>query len=81
MIDEETRTKVEDRLSTVDLEGNPRPGMVVERHLIDGDVMSNRQPSLHRMSTMVHVFAMQGKTFRFNWLSVRLTTQISMVTK
>ena len=68
MIDEETRTKVEDRLSTVDLEGNPRPGMIVERHLIDGDVaIFNRQPSLHRMSMMVHeVRVMQGKTFRFN---------------
>ena len=68
MIDEETRTRVEDRLSTVDLEGNPRPGMIVERHLIDGDVaIFNRQPSLHRMSMMVHeVRVMQGKTFRFN---------------
>ena len=67
-IDEDTRTKVEDRLSTVDLDGNPRPGMVVERHLIDGDVaIFNRQPSLHRMSMMVHeVRVMQGKTFRFN---------------
>lgn len=59
---------VEDRLATVDLDGNPRPGMVVERHLIDGDVVIfNRQPSLHRMSMMVHeVRVMPGKTFRFN---------------
>ena len=59
---------MEDRLSTIDLDGNPKPGMVVERHLIDGDVsIFNRQPSLHRMSMMVHeVRVMDGKTFRFN---------------
>ena len=64
----EERTQVEDRLSTIDLDGNPKPGMVVERHLIDGDVaIFNRQPSLHRMSMMVHeVRVMDGKTFRFN---------------
>ncbi len=62
------RTRVEDRLSTVDIHGNPRPGMLVERHLIDGDVaIFNRQPSLHRMSMMVHeVRVMEGHTFRFN---------------
>ena len=62
------RTRVEDRLSTVDMHGNPRPGMLVERHLIDGDVVIfNRQPSLHRMSMMVHeVRVMEGHTFRFN---------------
>ncbi|MBN17784.1 MAG: DNA-directed RNA polymerase subunit A' [Euryarchaeota archaeon] len=67
-ISEDQRSKVEDRLATVDLDGNPKPGMVVERHLIDGDVaIFNRQPSLHRMSMMVHeVRVMQGKTFRFN---------------
>ena len=61
-------TPVEDRLSTVDVRGNPKPGMQVERHLIDGDVaIFNRQPSLHRMSMMVHeVRVMEGKTFRFN---------------
>ena len=59
---------VEDRLATVDQDGHPRPGMIVERHLIDGDVVIfNRQPSLHRMSMMVHeVRVMPGKTFRFN---------------
>ena len=65
----EERTPVEDRLSTVDWEERkPKPGMVVERHLIDGDVtIFNRQPSLHRMSMMVHeVRVMKGKTFRFN---------------
>jgi DNA-directed RNA polymerase subunit A' len=62
------RTGIEDRLSTFDRDGNPKPGMLVERHLIDGDVaIFNRQPSLHRMSMMVHeVRVMQGHTFRFN---------------
>tara|TARA_B110000444_G_scaffold252438_1_gene281769 strand:- start:1436 stop:4633 length:3198 start_codon:yes stop_codon:yes gene_type:complete len=62
------RTNTEDRLSTKDRDGNPKPGMLVERHLIDGDVaIFNRQPSLHRMSMMVHeVRVMEGKTFRFN---------------
>ena len=61
-------TETEDRLSTYDREGNPRPGVVVERHLIDGDVtIFNRQPSLHRMSMLVHeIRVMEGKTFRFN---------------
>jgi DNA-directed RNA polymerase beta' subunit len=62
------RTQTEDRLSTYDIYGNPRPGMTVERHLIDGDIaIFNRQPSLHRMSMMAHeVRVMDGKTFRFN---------------
>ncbi len=44
------------------------PGYVVERHLMDGDiVLFNRQPSLHRMSIMAHeVRVMPYKTFRFN---------------
>ena len=44
------------------------PGYVVERHLMDGDiVLFNRQPSLHRMSMMAHeVRIMKGKTFRIN---------------
>jgi DNA-directed RNA polymerase subunit A' len=30
-------------------------GMVVERHVVDGDVvLFNRQPSLHRLSIMAH---------------------------
>ena len=62
------RTRVEDRLSTIDRNGNPKPGLLVERHLIDGDVaIFNRQPSLHRMSMMLHeVRVMEGHTFRFN---------------
>jgi DNA-directed RNA polymerase subunit A' len=62
------RTEVEDRLATYDRDGNPKGGVIVERHLIDGDVaIFNRQPSLHRMSMLVHeVRVMSGKTFRFN---------------
>jgi DNA-directed RNA polymerase beta' subunit len=61
-------TRVDDRLSTVDWSGNPKPGITVERHLIDGDVaIFNRQPSLHRMSMMVHeVRVLEGKTLRLN---------------
>ncbi len=64
----EMPTPVEDRLSTVDIRGKTKPGVQVERHLIDGDVaIFNRQPSLHRMSMMVHeVRVMEGNTFRFN---------------
>lgn len=45
-----------------------RPGDVVERHLIDGDiVLFNRQPSLHKMSIMAHkAKVMPGRTLRFN---------------
>ena len=44
------------------------PGGIVERQLIDGDiVLFNRQPSLHRMSMMAHfVRILPNKTFRFN---------------
>ena len=44
------------------------PGFVVERHLINGDVvLFNRQPSLHRMSMMAHeVKVLPYKTFRLN---------------
>ena len=49
------RTEIEDRLSTIDRDGNPKPGVIVERHLIDGDVaIFNRQPSLHRLS-LIHI--------------------------
>ena len=45
-----------------------KPGDVVERHLVDGDiVLFNRQPSLHKMSIMAHrVKVMAGRTLRFN---------------
>ena len=43
-------------------------GDIVERHLLDGDVvLFNRQPSLHRMSILAHkVRVMPYKTFRLN---------------
>jgi len=45
-----------------------RPGDLVERHMIDGDiVLFNRQPSLHRISIMAHrAKVLEGRTFRFN---------------
>ncbi len=47
---------------------NLQVGDVVERHLMDGDVvLFNRQPSLHRMSVMAHkVRVLPAKTFRLN---------------
>ena len=43
-------------------------GDVVERHLMDGDVvLFNRQPSLHKMSIMCHrARVLPSRTFRFN---------------
>eukprot|EP01080_Neovahlkampfia_damariscottae_P011035 gene11035-3741_t len=43
-------------------------GDIVERHIIDGDiVLFNRQPSLHRLSIMCHrAKILPYKTFRFN---------------
>lgn len=43
-------------------------GDIVERHLIDGDVvLFNRQPSLHKVSIMCHrARIMPWRTFRFN---------------
>jgi DNA-directed RNA polymerase beta' subunit len=45
-----------------------KEGDVVNRHLLDGDlVLFNRQPTLHRMSMMGHrVKVLKGKTFRLN---------------
>ncbi|XP_074475095.1 DNA-directed RNA polymerase III subunit RPC1 [Sebastes fasciatus] len=45
-----------------------RFGDVVERHLIDGDiVLFNRQPSLHKLSIMAHIAKVKPhRTFRFN---------------
>ena len=50
------------------LQAKIEPGFIIERHLIDGDiVLFNRQPSLHRMSMMAHeVRIMPFKTFRLN---------------
>lgn len=43
-------------------------GDIVERHLKDDDlVLFNRQPSLHKLSLMVHkAKILQHRTFRFN---------------
>jgi DNA-directed RNA polymerase beta' subunit/intein/homing endonuclease len=48
-------------------------GDVVNRHLLDGDiVLFNRQPTLHKMSMMAHrVKVLPGKTFRLNVLVTR----------
>ena len=48
-------------------------GDVVNRHLIDGDiVLFNRQPTLHKMSMMAHrVKVLPYKTFRLNVLVTR----------
>ena len=45
-----------------------QPGDIVERHLVDNDmVLFNRQPSLHRMSIMCHrAKVMENRTLRFN---------------
>ena len=45
-----------------------RDGDLVERHMMDGDVvLFNRQPSLHRISIMSHkAKIMENRTFRFN---------------
>ncbi|WP_019178285.1 DNA-directed RNA polymerase subunit A' [Methanomassiliicoccus luminyensis] len=61
------RMKVTDRNAESIAEGL-EIGYVVERHLMDKDVvLFNRQPSLHRMSMMAHtVRVMPWKTFRFN---------------
>ncbi|MDO8555886.1 MAG: DNA-directed RNA polymerase subunit A' [Nanoarchaeota archaeon] len=58
-ITEETKEKIIEELV---------PGLIVERHLIDGDVaLFNRQPSLHRMSIMCHkIKVLPGKSFRLN---------------
>lgn len=47
---------------------NLKEGDIVERHLIDGDVvLFNRQPSLHRVSIMSHrVKVVPNRTFCFN---------------
>ncbi|MEM0078496.1 MAG: DNA-directed RNA polymerase subunit A', partial [Thermoplasmata archaeon] len=51
-----------------DIASKLEPGWIVERQLMDGDVvLFNRQPSLHRMSMMAHrVRVMKHRTFRFN---------------
>ncbi len=52
----------------INLAENLGNGWVIERQLVDGDVvLFNRQPSLHRVSMMAHyVKVLPGKTFRIN---------------
>lgn len=65
---------IRDTGERIDLKYNRRgeialqAGWIVERHLRDGDyVLFNRQPSLHKMSMMVHrVKLMDYSTFRLN---------------
>lgn len=61
------RLKVTD-MNAAEVAKRLEPGFVVERHLMEGDiVLFNRQPSLHRMSMMAHeVKVMPWKTFRVN---------------
>ena len=49
-------------------DANLEPGYIVERHIIDEDiVLFNRQPSLHKMSMMAHrVKLLPFSTFRIN---------------
>ena len=57
--------KYGDRLKSAEFLRN---GDIVERHMMDGDVvLFNRQPSLHRISIMSHkAKIMENRTFRFN---------------
>ncbi|ABR54579.1 DNA-directed RNA polymerase subunit A' [Methanococcus vannielii SB] len=65
--EEEYKIKITDTNKKMWVE-NIVDGMVVERHLGDGDVvLYNRQPSLHRMSIMAHkVKVLPYRTFRHN---------------
>ena len=61
------RKRITDELRE-DLVEEIEPGYIVERHLVDGDiVLFNRYPSLHRASLMAHfVKVLPGKTFRIH---------------
>ncbi|MBA2852431.1 DNA-directed RNA polymerase subunit A' [Methanococcus maripaludis] len=65
--EEEYKIKITDANKDMWVE-NITDGMVIERHLSDGDiVLYNRQPSLHRMSIMAHkVKVLPYRTFRHN---------------
>jgi DNA-directed RNA polymerase II subunit RPB1 len=70
------KSKDEERKFIIDLRYRKktvqlRPGDVVERHIIDGDiVLFNRQPSLHKLSMMGHrvkvIHSPNLSTFRMN---------------
>ncbi|ORZ39137.1 hypothetical protein BCR44DRAFT_125950, partial [Catenaria anguillulae PL171] len=61
-------TRVDLRVTGVTGAPSLQPGWIVERHLMDDDVIIfNRQPSLHKMSMMGHrVKVMPYSTFRLN---------------
>tara|TARA_Y100000310_G_scaffold296626_1_gene329021 strand:+ start:12945 stop:15752 length:2808 start_codon:yes stop_codon:yes gene_type:complete len=61
------KKKITDETKEASLE-ELKPGYIVERHLMDGDISAfNRQPSLHRMSMMCHIVrVLPGKTLRLN---------------
>ncbi len=65
--DEGKRKKITDDTKEQILE-ELTPGWVVERHLLNGDViLFNRQPSLHRLSMMGHrTRLLPGRTFRIH---------------
>jgi DNA-directed RNA polymerase subunit A' len=65
--EEEVKIKITEKNKDFWVE-NIEEGMIVERHLMDGDiVLYNRQPSLHRMSIMAHrVKVLPYRTFRHN---------------
>jgi DNA-directed RNA polymerase subunit A' len=61
------RKRITDDLRA-DLKEEIEPGYIVERHLVDGDVvLFNRHPSLHRASLMAHfVRVLPCRTFRLH---------------
>ncbi len=73
VISPEGRKKIITEFNKEEVAEELAPGYVVERQLLDGDVVVfNRQPSLHRMSMMGHlVRVMPGKTFRLNDAAAR----------
>ena len=64
---DQKRVKINE-LTKADIAENLKVGSILERQLVDGDiVLFNRQPSLHRVSMMAHeVVVLPGKTFRLN---------------
>ena len=61
------RKKIAEELKQ-DLANEIESGYIVERHLVDGDVvLFNRHPSLHRASLMAHfVKVLPYRTFRLH---------------
>ncbi|KOB67105.1 DNA-directed RNA polymerase, partial [Operophtera brumata] len=67
-IAQELKVRVDGPGSVADRGLQQHCGDIVERHLVDGDVvLFNRQPSLHKLSIMCHRAKVQPqRTFRFN---------------